>query len=431
MLEDKTNKRKVLIIGHFWPYRNGSVRVIGLAKFLLRFGWEPIILTGPLQRKPEIKVRYIETEYLGFLGSWARFFGFNTKTDIGEQAKKKVGQRPSFVKLLLKFIFQGIKEILAYPDEDKYWRQYALRASQYLIEKEKIDAIISIWPVTSHFVAKELKEKYKIPWIADFPDLWSQNHNYSYSFIRRFFDKRLEIKTLKSTDYITTVSSFCAQKLKKLHKKEKICAITHGFDPELVNDPPARLNNKFTITYTGQIYTGKQDPLRFLMALRDLLSEKIIKREDVQVRFYGPKRDWLEKKIKKFKLTDIVKQYGIIDRVEVVKKQRESQLLLLFLWEDPKELAGFPSKIFEYLAARRSVLATGGFPENETVQLIKKTKAGVYAQKVKDIKEVLKKLYFEYKQKGRLDYRGDLKEINKYSQVEMAKNFANILNQII
>jgi len=421
--------KKVLILTSL---SKSSPRIPGMVKWLPAFGWKAIVITPPFPKKEKVFFTCIETGYKGFLGSFAKVLGFAPQGDIGEQAKKRVEQKSTLIKSLLRFVFQGVKEVLAYPDEDKNWIPFALHEVDNLLRKERIDAIISSSsPVSAHIVAKKVKERYKIPWIADLRDLWSQNHNYGYSFIRRFFDRRLEIKTLKPADYITTVSWFCAQKLKKLHRKENVCVITNSFDPDLVNDPPAELSNKFTITYTGQIYTGKQDPLKLLIALRDLISEKIIKSEDIQVRFYGPKRDWLEKKIKKFGLTDIVKQYGIIDRIKVIGKQRESQLLLLFLWEDPKELAGFPSKIFEYLAARRPILATGGFPENETVQLLKETKAGVYAQKVKDIKEILKKLYFEYKQKGKVDYYGDLKEINKYSQIEMAKKFVNVLNQII
>ena len=35
--------KKVLIVGHFWPYRQGSGRVLGLAKHLMEFGWQPKI----------------------------------------------------------------------------------------------------------------------------------------------------------------------------------------------------------------------------------------------------------------------------------------------------------------------------------------------------------------------------------------------------
>ena len=45
-----------------------------------------------------------------------------------------------------------------------------------LIEEEEIDAIISSsWPITCHTIAKDLNEKYNLPWIADLRDLWNLN----------------------------------------------------------------------------------------------------------------------------------------------------------------------------------------------------------------------------------------------------------------
>ena len=55
-------------------------------------------------------------------------------------------------------------------------------------------------PTTSHIIAKELVKRKKIPWIADFRDLWTQNHYYTYSGIRHFFEKRLELDTVSSAN---------------------------------------------------------------------------------------------------------------------------------------------------------------------------------------------------------------------------------------
>ena len=83
--------KKVLIIGHFWPYRGGSRRIFGLAKYLKKFGWEPIIITGLLERKPDFNVRYEEIHYPCFLG-------FKTKRDIGDQLKEKSDIFPLAIK---------------------------------------------------------------------------------------------------------------------------------------------------------------------------------------------------------------------------------------------------------------------------------------------------------------------------------------------
>jgi glycosyltransferase involved in cell wall biosynthesis len=187
---------------------------------------------------------------------------------------------------------------------------------------------------------------------------------------------------------------------------------------------------KFTITYTGTIYTGKQDPSKLFTALRDLISGGTIDPKDVEVRFYGYKEGWLAREIEGYGLSGIVKQHGVVPRRIVFGKQKESQLLLLLNWEDPKGKGVYTLKIFEYLAAQRPILATGGSGDDVIKDLLDETKAGMYGSKVEDIKSILSDLYSEYKLKGKISYNGDRAEINKYSYREMAKKFAEILDSL-
>ena len=63
-------------------------------------------------------------------------------------------------------------------------------------------------------------------------------------------------------------------------------------------------------------------------------------------------------------------------------------------------------------------------------ELLNKTKAGKHASTVEDIRETLKNLYQDYKLKGDLAYNGIDSEINKYSHREMARKFAEVLDQL-
>jgi len=423
--------KKVLIIGHFWPYRGGSKRIIGLAKYLKDFDWEPIVLTGFLKQKPEPNFRYIEDSYCGFLGKWGKILGINPNFSVSDQFKEKLNNRKSSViKSLLRFLYRRFAEILAFPDEDKYWKKNALEAATQLFKTEKIDAVMSVWPQTSHIIAKELKIKYKIPWIADFPDLWSQNYDYPYSLLRRNFDRNIEQETIKSADVLTTVSDGLAYRLKELHKGKKIYSITHGFDPKEVNIKPVSLTPKFTITYTGQIYKRKQNPSKVLIALKELINQGIIESEKFSIRFYGSVNAFLEEEIKKYKLSSIAKQYGIVPHEEAIKRQQESHLLLLLNWEDKNQKGVYTGKIFEYFAARRPIIVTGGIKGDVIDILIRKTNSGTVTFTIEDIKQAIKNYYLEYERAGQIAYKGNLSEISKYSVVEMAKKFSEILDKI-
>lgn len=417
---------KVLIITRLFPT---SPRMPGLAKYLPEFGWEPIILIPSLLGKPDRQLRIMQTPYQDALGFWKRLFRLNSDEPIDRQVKKRFGITSK--KSPVDSILTRIAEVVNYPDRDKDWKPFAIRAGNKLLQKEKIDVIISSSaPVTSHLIAKELKTRYRIPWIADLRDLWSQNHNYAYTRLRRYFDRRLEIKTLSTADALSTVSQPWADKLSALHNGKVTHSITNGFSPESINVPVAKLTNKFTITYTGSIYSRKHDPLKLFTALRDLIAERAIDTDDIEVRLYGVVAGWLETEIEKYNLTGIVNLYGRVPKEVALQKQRESQVLFITKWNDPEELGAYSGKIFEYLAARRPILAIDGSKDVVT-GLLNETNSGIDAPTVEDIKEALLKLYQDYKQRGESAYNGIDSEISKYSYREMARKFSEVLERLI
>lgn len=142
--------------------------------------------------------------------------------------------------------------------------------------------------------------------IADFPDLWSQNHNYGYSPLRRMVDRRLEVKTLSKADALITVSELWAEKLGILHKGKPVYTITHGFDPAEVNILLAKLTAKFTITYTGSVYAREQNPSNLFAAIRDLISDGTMNPNDIPFRFYGTGEIWLDRESELCGLSEIL-----------------------------------------------------------------------------------------------------------------------------
>ena len=413
--------KNVLIIAYYW-----GTRIPGLVKYLPEFGWQPVILTAPLIEKPDAQFRVVETSYRDVLSFWKRLFRFNPDEDVRRQVKKRFGVTSK--NSLVDFILTCVGEVVNYPDGDKGWKPFAVKAGDELLQQENIDAIISSSsPVTSHLIAQELKAKYKIPWVADFRDLWSQNHNYSYSPIRKLFDRRLELKTLSTADALVTVSQSWVDKLSTLHKGKVTYVITSGFDPDTVNIPPAGLTTKFTITYTGLVHQ-RHDASKFFAALQESISEGIMNPNEVEVRFYGSAIEWLDREIEQYGLSNIVKQYRRVPVQVAREKQRESQLLLQLSWEG-REKAGYSGKLFEYLAAQRPILATG-LGNDMTEELLDETRAGLYSSTVEEIKSILNELYSEYKNMGEVIYKGDEAKINRYSYRETANKFTDILDHL-
>jgi hypothetical protein len=422
--------KKVLVVTYYFPPRStvASLRPLGLAKYLPEFGWEAVILTAALPGKPDPHFKVIETQYHDCLGFAKKPLKLDSDSPLLAQVKNKLGVKSE--RSPLDFILATMGGIVAYPDPQKGWQRFAFEAGKDILRQQGIQAMISSSPPpTSHIIARKLKDEFKIPWVADFQDLWTQNYYYLYGPLRRVIERRLERNTLSTADMLVTASQPAADDLGNLHKQKTVHSIPIGFDPAEVNTTPGKLTGKFTITYTGNIYPGKQSPEPLFAALRDLITEKRIDAGDIEVRFYGIEAGWIDKQAKRYGLTGIVRQFGKVPREVALNKQRESQLLLLLKWNAASQGVTYPAKVFEYLAARRPILAVGGFPD-VVDRLLIETKAGVSGQTNEDIKVLLLRLYQEYKSTGTVNYAGDEAETDKYSHREMAKKFASILDVI-
>jgi glycosyltransferase involved in cell wall biosynthesis len=408
----------------------GGMRPFGLSKYLLSFGWNPIILTPMLPGDPDPKLRIIQTPYNDVVGQWKKRFGMNPKRSLNAQlhiTRKK--DQPSIVERLTALS----NEIISYPDENIGWYDYAVLAGEKILQKEQIDAILSSSrPQTCHLIAKTLTKKYHLPWVADFRDLWTQNHYSHYSQLRKYFEKKLEIETLKNASAITTVSQPLEDKLGALHKDKKIFLIKNGFDPEFVNKE-TDVDQFFKIVYTGFLYEGKRDPAQFFAVIDDLCDKEFIKRDDIKIDFFGSdsREDWLHEEIVKYHLQDLVTLHGEVSHKTALAEQRKAQMLLLLTWNNPEEEGVYTGKLFEYLAAHRPILSLGYTEGGVVKELLVQTKAGVHAGNEEELKAEIIRAYHEYREFGKVQYRGIYEEVMKYSHKEMARKFAEVLDTIV
>jgi len=419
--------KNVLIIASLY----GSKRVISLARHLPELGWMPTVITPPTGWQPTIissgyggqdfPFRVIETGYTD------RCRRVNTIEDARGRLKRNLRGFPVDRLFNLGGLF------LNYPDAYAGWRRHALKASREWMMHCKLtefpSAIISVCPVTAHVVAAQLKKESGLPWIADLPDLWSANHNYAYGRLRKRLDKRLERKTMAAVDAMTTSSGPRAGQLRRIHPFKDIRSIVLGFDHRKYDVGNVDLTKKFTITYTGVVYS-KQDIHRPLAAVANVLSNGHANRSDWEVRFYGSPVPHLDEIAEELGIQDVVKHYGFVSHSEAVKAQMESRLLLLLDWEDPKELGVYPGKIFEYLGARRPILATGGHHDGVVGHFIRGTGSGAHAVFIGEITKALEFYYGAYKAGLEYPLAVDPTAYREYTQLEMARKYAGLLEEV-
>lgn len=433
--------RRVLVIANLY---HASPRIPALLTYLGEYGWKATVVTPPLAAGAESVLglppnffRYVDIAPAPYRGDvfWILrklmgWFGFTSKSSYTEQLKDRVGgrrNRKSWIdRLMLTY-----QMLFAIPDTEWPWYRAAVKAARAQMEQHEFDVVFSSSPVpTVHFVAATLKKQFGVPWVADLRDLWSQNHNYSFPEARRWLDRRLELRTLHSADLLTTISKPLMEKLLSLHG-ERVAIVRNGYQPIADARTDLQLPRRFTISYTGTIYAGKQDPSRLLLALHNLLKSGRMDAGLVTVNVYGRHDSSLQQLVGELGLNDIVAQNGLLPRSEIRRLQKESHLLLLMQWEDSTEEGIFPLKLFEYLSSGRPVLATGGSARGEIADILNETRTGVIAITHEQVEEVLSTAYEVFLTGAPPAYHGDPVAIARYSYSGCASQLSDCFEGVI
>ncbi len=424
--------RTVLLVTYSYPpvERSGARRPAALAKYLPQFGWKPLVLTprveGGVARTDE---DVIETGYQDVLADWKARLHLDGRRGVHEQFGLSLSKQPGVDKPHTLAI-TVLKNILTYPDLTKGWVPHALSAVKEIRRRQlPVEAVISTFPqASSHLIGKEAKKIFGCPWIADFRDLWTQDITTVRPRDLQFLQVPLEKRTLKTADLLIAVSEPWSDRLRGRYRSHEVITIPNGFDPDDFAPRP-ELTRKFTITYAGVLYQGQRDPTVLFEALSELIRQKTISAEDVRVRFYAPPEAWLKPLIQHYGLEQVVELNGMIRRNEVLQREMETQILLLLSWTNPKDNGLHTGKLFEYLGARRPILAIGG-NRGAMTQVIEETQAGVHLSTKEQVRDYLLNAYAEYKRNGEVTYRGQDVPTARYSHVEMSRSFASALDRL-
>ncbi len=379
--------RRVLFICRYFPPRwnIGAVRSWGLARYLPQFGWETVLFVPPLEEghwPDEVRVAEAEWSSLGY--RIRRLAGFS----------------------------------LPWPR----------RELEDLVRREGIKAILSTsTPMMAHRVGAALKNALELPWMADLRDLWSQNHFSRRGAFGRWRERREELRVLAGADALDTVTAPGASQLAALHRRP-VWHIANGFDPETVRPEGAPGDGRFTLCYTGSLYAGRQSFLPLLKALAILRQDDRLSPGDLALRIFSPPSEELRRQISSIGVEDLVIQEGMVSRDRALEAQRRASVLVLLNWEGSDAEGIMTGKIFEYLAARRPILAVGG---NRTVatDLVARTETGYHENDPGALAELLRHLRRSHCSGG-IPFSPRKIEVEACSQVEMARKVGAVLDAL-
>ena len=418
---------RVLVICSAFPPSPlvGSLRSGGLVKYLPKFGWDPVVLTPQLPEGARPPVRLIETDYRDVLTEVKAKLGMSPNRGLHDQLGLSFSTVPGSHRWHTRVI-DWVASMITFPDYTKGWIPFAKSALDELARTEKIDLIItSSPPITAHLLGAYARKTLKCPWIADLRDLWAGPP--SPLTRNAFLQKRLELKTLGQADALVTVSDQWADFLRARYKSKPVSCIVTGFDAEDQDTSARQLTQQFSITYAGNLYGGRRDPTPLFQALQELFQQGLMSPEFVRVRFYGSKDTWLPALIGRYGLQGVVEVSGVIPRSDVLQRQTESQILLLLAMNIATDEGCFPGKLFEYLAARRPIMAIGGL-KGATHELLTKTRAGVQLFSTEEIRNFLLTAYQQYRDRGSVTYAGVASEVEQYTHRDMSRKFAQVLD---
>ena len=440
--------KKVLLIAYFYPPFNkvGAVRAAKFAKYLPEFGWEPIVLTrdwDSVGGLPVVSgVQTVRTGYADRLSAFRR--GNNSATDADESTPPASPATGGLKTRLRRTAAYWAKEALAYPDEFVGWKPFALEAGRRILREQEISLILcTAKPYSSFAIARQLAAESGLPWVADFRDPWTQGPAYNHSRPRALFERSLESRWLSSARLLTTVSEPWAAGLRALHHKP-VTVVANGYDEEDYSGPPQQPTAKFTLTYTGRVYSGtridpgysgERDPGLLFQAVRELLDRGAIDPANFEIRFYGPDREQADifGQAKAHGIGAVVNHYGLLAYTASLIRQRESSALLLLNWKSAEDTfrqqGWFTAKVYEYMGAGRPILA---MPVHKGVEaLLCETGAEFSADSPAQIAAILADWYAQFAATGQLPYSGTPQKIRSYTRRSQTKLLAAALNEAL
>ena len=418
---------KVLIITYYWPPAGGSgvQRWLKFVKYLQNFDVEPIVYTVDNANYPkEDKTLLHEVPtHIKIL-----------KQPIWEPTnllfwKKKEAQKSDVSNAVNNGLLSFIRGNFFIPDPKIFWVNSSVKFLHQYLKENKVDVVISTGPPHSvHLIAQKLKQKTNIKWIADFRDPWS-NLYYNEEFKQLSFAKKknekLENSVFKNADCILTVSNSLKKEFNQ--KATRVEVITNGFDDEVVTNTLITLDEKFSISYIG-LLPKQSNPKLLFKVLSTLCAEDTDFKANLKLNFIGDISEDVKKEIINYNLLENTNFIGYVSHKEAIAYQKKAQVLLLLIPNVAKSGGILTGKLFEYLTAKRPILAMG--PETgDLSEILKNTSSGVVVDFDNDAKltSEIRNLYQQYKTG---DLQVNSKNIEQFHRKELTKSLSEIIKNL-
>jgi glycosyltransferase involved in cell wall biosynthesis len=365
--------RRILVVSYPYPPMPtvGGNRWLAMSKYLRRFGHDVTVLTtSAFGVLPDDREREIVRSADLTAAPWLRAL-------LRRPALPKGGESAGIDKPP-----PGIVTRTVVPDHRAVtWVPTAIRNARRLNRERGFDCIVTTSAYESgHLVPLGLGAGRRPAWVADFRDGWTF-HSWRPPFPtapQRALDRALERKVVLTAERTTVVQQAVGDDFRSRLGVDA-AYVPNGWDPDLELEarsaelPPLPEDRKLLV-HTGTL-TGAwgRHPGRLLDALRRLVERDRETRDRIALVLAG-RLDHRERDlIAGSGLEGVIVHLGHLSRAQAMALQCHADGLLLITsseisWE-------LPGKFFEYLGARRPILALA--EGNEVARIVRETGTGL------------------------------------------------------
>lgn len=342
---------RVLLIANTFPPKpgNSSEKMGTRVRFLYQYGWQTVVLTPQLspldkpdeglsQDLPPVEVHRTPYLFRDRLPSFKKTRGIYF-----------TGDKPSLL------------DHLYVPNGYIRWLPYAVSTGRKLAAKA--DVILSFNnPTMTHLIAYIVSRLARKPWVAGLRDPIA-----GHPLTRRgpeTFNRFIERRVAQSATRVVQWGDFVVEPMAKRYPdlpSERFVVIPYtGYNAEdfaNVDTSPPAMTLPLKIAYTGTFYAGSITPEPLLRALANLVRDGQVSTSSFQITFAGDWDDSYTRLVQQLGLADSIHYLGYISRRACLELWSQSHVLLVILGENFDSIDRFPAKFWEYVGARRYILA--------------------------------------------------------------------------
>lgn len=295
--------------------------------------------------------------------------------------------------------------------------------------QRQVDALWASYPPAgSLWSSDRLAVRHGLPWIADMRDALTVGWMTHYA--RHIVARQRVRRLLRRAARVVEVSPPHARR-DEAWLGRPCETITSGFDPQLwasVDTGGPRPPRKYLeVVCAGKMLDGYLTLASALPGFRRLLASDPQAR--VQIVYYGRSTDLVTKAAAEAGLSHIVDCRGFISPEELRARLAAADALLLPT--NAAGLSGVPGgKLYEYLAARRPILAVPGHDEF-VAGVLNETAAGVSATSAEEITQILSAWLAEWRTQGEVAYRGNSEAVDRFSIREGTHRLGSLLDAAV